>query len=586
MERKKYNENAAALNWEIVNGSSDIGKWNLWYLGKLIQGTGFEEFFNAAKTLSSDINVVFVKRIKWFIHIAKNFINFKDKAFFANLDKDFYYIELDDNIELRDWEQFWKKIDDGEEFLKRLDLCRTYLNHGEHGELKKNKASLKDHYKFTLAKEMWKDEINMYYLYNDTKTYCESLLPQDEDELYWMGQFDKAGFYFQNQDYINKIVPNVHCYDISSAFLSFLLREKFPMEGFKRAETLEEVRDVTSNDFHCWYGVFRFHKLQYKVDFPLDLQRFGQPAEDEICCWDLLLTNVDMEWVKKVFKWDYVETVPSLFYYTRQKELAITNYRKMFIDLYQAKDCQKKGTFAKEIAKFRAELPFGQPIKSFDYSGKVVFNEKENDFVIVENEEKTFDQIRVDLMKRKIPMYVGLWVAAYARKEFIDVVSKIGFDKVVYGDTDSVKFIGEEGIEVIKEHNKETLKKIKKLDKKYALTTNEKLGQWLDEGTVDKFKAITCKWYLTQSNGEIEVKAAGANPEKIKAFLLTKKNPFNWFAMWMEAKEMRYTIYSKDNTVNFEFMDKIDSDFKQQICKKSRNTTTLYYFNPYEEESK
>ena len=89
-----------------------------------------------------------------------------------------------------------------------------------------------------------------------------------------------------------------------------------------------------------------------------------------------------------------------------------------------------------------------------------------------------------------------------------------------------------------------------------------------------------------KSNDEIEVKAAGANPEKIKEFLLTKKNPFNWFAMWMEAKEMRYTIYSKDNTVNFEFMDKIDSDFKQQICKKARNTTTLYYFNPYEEESK
>ena len=56
--------------------------------------------------------------------------------------------------------------------------------------------------------------------------------------------------------------------------------------------------------------------------------------------------------------------------------------------------------------------------------------------------------------------------------------------------------------------------------------------------------------------------------------------------MWMEAKEMRYTIYSKDNTVNFEFINKIDSDFKQQICKKARNTTTLYYFNPYEEESK
>ena len=45
MEKKKYNENAAALNWEIVNESTDIGKWKLWYLNNLIEGYGFEEFF-------------------------------------------------------------------------------------------------------------------------------------------------------------------------------------------------------------------------------------------------------------------------------------------------------------------------------------------------------------------------------------------------------------------------------------------------------------------------------------------------------------------------------------------------------------
>ena len=183
MKQKIYNENAAALNWEIVNEKSDIGDWTLWYEKEEIKGCGFEEFINAAMALSSNINVIFVKRLKWFIHLARNFMSFKDKAFFANGEKEFYYIEINDFIELRNWDNFWKKIDDGKEFLKRLDLCRTYYNHGESGKRGKNKLSLKNHYKFTLAKEMWRDVYNMNYLYQPwAKNYCMELLPQDEEE--------------------------------------------------------------------------------------------------------------------------------------------------------------------------------------------------------------------------------------------------------------------------------------------------------------------------------------------------------------------------------------------------------------------
>lgn len=580
MSERKYNENAAALNWNIVNGSEDIGLWKLWYEGKLIEGTGFIEFFNAAQSISEDINAIFVKRLKWFIHLAKNFITFVGRQFFANGDKEFYFIEIADNIELRNWDNFWKKVEDGGDFLKRLDICRTFLNHGEGGNLNKNKASLKNHYKYTLAKEMWRDEINKYYLYSDTANFCNELLPQTEDELYFMEQLDKAGFYYSNSDYRMKRVANVHCYDISSAFLSFLLKEKFPYSSFKEATTGEEVQKVIKGKFHCYYGMFRFHRLKYKLNFPVDLRRFGRPVDHEINSWELILTNVDMAWFQKVFSWERCE--PMYFYYAEQKELSIKNYRKMFIDLYQTKDSQKKGTFAKEIAKFRAELPFGQPIKAVSYCGKTIYDEKSNDFIIVKNEEKSFEQIKIDLLKRKMPMYVGLWVAAYARKEFFSVLNAIGLENVVYGDTDSVKFIGEEGIKVIEEHNKETLKQLRALDKKYSTATNPKIGQWIDEGTVDAFKGIANKWYITMTNGEIDVKAAGANPEIIKNHLKTKKNPISEFNMYMKIDEMRLTISTKGKTVCLEYNNKIDEDFKKELCNKK--FTALYNFNPYEEK--
>jgi hypothetical protein len=78
---------------------------------------------------------------------------------------EFFNIEIADNVELRNWDSFWKKIEDKEEFLKRLDICRTYFNHGESGKRNKNKLSLKNHYKSTLTKEMWKDMYNAHFLY-------------------------------------------------------------------------------------------------------------------------------------------------------------------------------------------------------------------------------------------------------------------------------------------------------------------------------------------------------------------------------------------------------------------------------------
>jgi hypothetical protein len=52
-------------------------------------------------------------------------------------------------------------------------------------------------------------------------------------------------------------------------------------------------------------------------------------------------------------------------------------------------------------------------------------------------------------------MYIGLWTSAYARAEFVKIIDLVGIENVVYGDTDSVKFTGIEGVQKIEEYNKE-----------------------------------------------------------------------------------------------------------------------------------
>ena len=38
----KYNEDAAALTWEILDKKADIGNWELLYKDKLISGRGLQ----------------------------------------------------------------------------------------------------------------------------------------------------------------------------------------------------------------------------------------------------------------------------------------------------------------------------------------------------------------------------------------------------------------------------------------------------------------------------------------------------------------------------------------------------------------
>jgi len=209
-------------------------------------------------------------------------------------------------------------------------------------------------------------------------------LPQSKEELDDMSWLYKGGFYFTNDDYFNKKVPNVNCYDIHSSHIGLMARKKFPCRAFTQAQTADEAIDVIGSHRYCWHGQFKFTRLQYKVDFPIDLANFGFPDEHEQCTWYLNLTNVDMEWFKQVFTWKDADVL--MLYYTTDNYLPI-EYLRMLNDLYEDKAAQKKGTFAKEIYKFRAELPFGQPIKRVVYDTKAIYNEKDNSFEIVDDDD-------------------------------------------------------------------------------------------------------------------------------------------------------------------------------------------------------
>lgn len=563
-----YNDNAAAFTWEIVNDYEDLGNWNLFYLDQEFKGSGFESFLSAAKNISNNVNVVYVKKLNWFIHIARKFIDFSDKKFFANGDKNFYQVELCKNVEVRGWDNFWDKVEDGKEFLKRLDACRSTFRKGL-----KRKLGLENHYKTTLAKDMWDDIKREYHLYtNECRNLCRILMPQDQDEFDSMNGLSKAAFYYSNPDYFGELVTNLHSYDISSSHIGLLYRKRFPSSTFKRTEDIDEIQEILNKDFYCYHGSFSFYNLHYRKGyekFSVDLGKMGMVLDgvNNRQCWVIYLTNIDRQWFKKVFEWD--ECYCDWLYYAEQKALTKDDYVKMVKDLYEIKSCQKKGTFAKEISKFRAELPFGQSIKKVFYETELIFNQDENDFEEVEKKKEiSFLEIQNKLIDRGIPMYYGLWIVSYSRLEFFEVVDKIGIDKVVYGDTDSVKFIGDEGIKVIEEHNAEIDKTVHSIEMRRNMPKLEKIGRWLDEGDIDGLKAIGIKWYATLKDGEVDVKASGADPIAIKEYLQSQTGPLYKFNRKMKVEKMFFQILPSKISkygVNFTYINKMDNEICREI---------------------
>jgi len=109
-------------------------------------------------------------------------------------------------------------------------------------------------------------------------------------------------------------------------------------------------------------------------------------------------------------------------------------------------------------------------MKKTSYCTKTVWTE--NGFRVVEEEEKSLKEIQSKIVKRGIPMQVSYWVAAYSRLEEFTIINRIGVENVLYGDTDSVKFIGKEGIKVIEGRNKEIEKEFNSINSKRFLKFN------------------------------------------------------------------------------------------------------------------
>lgn len=111
----------AALKYEYKSKSKDIDSWELYYDNKSYFGKGLKELKELVSTLPQ--TVVYAKGVKLLYIVNKNDLNFNfTDGFLKSMgfnNYDFFSL-ISDNIEFREWNNWFKDCEDCKEFIENL----------------------------------------------------------------------------------------------------------------------------------------------------------------------------------------------------------------------------------------------------------------------------------------------------------------------------------------------------------------------------------------------------------------------------------------------------------------------------------
>ena len=176
-----------------------------------------------------------------------------------------------------------------------------------------------------------------------------------------------------------------------------------------------------------------------------------------------------------------------------------------------------------------------------------------DDGIIDSKTELKYD-IRFNAKYTYIP--VGSCIPAYSRVELIELALKIGWEKVVYFDTDSIFFIWDkESEKVWNETNQEDF-----------------LGGWAMEEFIDRAQFTAPKRYKTETNGVATIKAGGINfDEYIKR---VHKDEFDaiYNPLEMTEKDAINSI-----SIPFDEINIVSSEWKVQRAYRVKGGTIIEF---------
>ena len=539
------NQSIAVLKYSYESRSIDIGKWEVYYDKKRQFGSGIKEFKDFCDTLPQDkINVIYVKGVKLFYILNKNheLFKFTDGKLKSDGNKNYDFFTLTSgNIEFREWNNWFDKIDDCEEFFNYFYTAMNYLN----------QTNLEVYGIYTLSHAAYK--YGLLWRYDDfiglntdkaMKPVVERCVPKDEFILNFYENYYRGGLAFYNPFAKDIVLSNVLSADKKSCHLGAMVMERFPLDDFQEIEP--KYFNEVENDFEdtAFIAQFRFKNLR-KENFssiPTNIMYQFGGYSDVDGNWEFCLNEIDWKWFKNEFTWKKVQ-VSKL--YVAQKKYLPKDVIKAFCKLYEEKEQYPKGTAARAVAKQITELPYGQSIKKTEYEYNAEIDEN-GEVVITKNNPLSFKQKQAILVKRRFPLQLGIWTVSYSRLDIWKSLQIATPEKTIYCDTDCNKNLWDKSI--VDRLNAEIEAKVARVKTYCNIDLPLTIGRWDYEYTADEFIVSGIKWYAYKCNGETRFKAAGAQLDVVRNWF--KTHDITDFNSQMECEQMFSTIkYDLKNNV-------------------------------------
>lgn len=405
------------------------------------------------------------------------------------------------------------------------------------------------------ATRIVKNKIYHYYRQiGSVQTLRANQFRDTPSDMLMLSKLQRA--YFGAWNYSDLIWDNIALDDVwgvdfQSSYGAQMLLNKFPIKKFQPETIPEDWHELLNSrkallircklkELQNLYPRFAFLPTSKEWSFN---RRKTTTIQDKILyCPEIVLTltDIDFKLLNQFYKFDEIEILEL----HSSKYAPLPNYiTATIVELYLEKVRIKQRN--QEIKKHRkltaleeAEYIYAKTMISRIYG---VFVQKPLMLQYHYTADSHKIEPRLDEQGNELEEFVkneydpvlyqwGVWVTAYGRREIIKNYAAIALsydgaryknsDDVLYGDTDSLKFVGDHHIDIILQYNQEVKEKLHHFCDMnrlygYKFEQLEGLGEFEIEH-YQKFKTIGLKKYcFIDDNGEFVSKISGLSRENI-----------------------------------------------------------------------
>ena len=404
-------------------------------------------------------------------------------------------------------------------------------------------------------------------------------LKPGEKEYRLLRKAFRGGNTHANRYYVDKIVPDVYSYDISSSYPTQQLTHMFPMKPFKwlvleqktAAGRLKRVFQFIGLGYAV-VGTYQFKNMRLKnhrEPIPyISLSRCQAMGTDDYeltldngrvleCGYmEISATEIDLEIILEQYTFDYMDVMECMI---AQKDYLPAEYREVIQNYYNKKtalkgDDSEDGKYIYTKSKNMLNAVYG--MSATDPVHQDIYYQDGN-YKISGYEDFNQDELLKLLKNASFPYQWGVYTTALARKQLQDAIKLCG-DRIVYCDTDSVKVIGNIDINIL---NKELMKKAVQ-SKAYADDMNghrHYIGLFEDDGHYDEFITQGAKRYAYRIGDHLGITVAGVskkiNEETGISFAVEELKTLDRFRVGMTWRKAGGTISVYNDADDFDYTD-------------------------------